>query len=243
MARGLSLGARARWALAASVALTVLVYTVPYGEFLGWPLLLLSTLAHELGHGVAAVAVGGRFDSFVMYADASGVAQCASPGGRVANAFISAGGLIGPAVVAALCFGAGRGPRAARFALAGLGVFLAVAFVLVVRNPFGWIFVGLVASGLLVVAWRDWAPQLVLVFLGVQLALSVFSRSDYLFADVARTGSGTMPSDVAQMANALWLPYWFWGAVCGAVSVAVLAVGLWSLVRPAGTARLSPRAR
>jgi len=35
-----------------------------------------------------------------------------------------------------------------------------------------------------------------------------------------------MPSDVAQMAENLFLPYWFWGAVCGLFAVAVLVLGL-----------------
>ncbi len=70
------------------------------------------------------------------------------------------------------------------------------------------------------------AAQVLAAFVGVQLALSVYSRGDYLFTDVARTGAGTLPSDVAHMADALFLPYWFWGAVCGAFSLAVLAAGL-----------------
>ena len=69
---------------------------------------------------------------------------------------------------------------------------------------------------------QGWIPRFTLVFLAVQLALSVFSRSDYLFTSVARTGAGPMPSDVAQMASALFLPFWFWGAACGALSLAVL---------------------
>jgi hypothetical protein len=32
------------------------------------------------------------------------------------------------------------------------------------------------------------------------------------------------------MSSALFLPYWLWGALCGAFSVAVLAVGLWTFV-------------
>jgi hypothetical protein len=28
------------------------------------------------------------------------------------------------------------------------------------------------------------------------------------------------------MSSALFLPYWFWGALCGAISVAVLALGV-----------------
>ena len=35
-----------------------------------------------------------------------------------------------------------------------------------------------------------------------------------------------MPSDVGQMANALFPPYWFWGGVCGLISVAVLLYAL-----------------
>ena len=74
-----------------------------------------------------------------------------------------------------------------------------------------------------------------LVFLAVQLALSVLSNADYLFTDTAHTGAGTMPSDVAVMADALGGTYWFWGAVCGALSggVAVAAVvAAWRQPRP-----------
>ena len=45
--------------------------------------------------------------------------------------------------------------------------------------------------------------------------------------------TGVGPSDVAQMTEALWLPYWFWGFVCGAISVAVLMTGMRSFLRAA----------
>jgi membrane-associated phospholipid phosphatase len=73
--------------------------------------------------------------------------------------------------------------------------------------------------------------QFSLVFLAVNLAVSVFTRGDYLFTDVAGTSRGNMPSDVANMSKALFLPYWFWGAVCGLISVAALCVGLWVYLR------------
>jgi hypothetical protein len=66
---------------------------------------------------------------------------------------------------------------------------------------------------------------------GVQLALSVFSRSDYLFTDTARTATGSMPSDVAHISEALFLPYWVWGLVTGGISIAVLVGGMRSLLR------------
>jgi hypothetical protein len=103
-----------------------------------------------------------------------------------------------------------------------------------VRNLFGIAFV-LVVSGVLVAIMRfgsAWVARFGLLFLAVQLALSVFSRGDYLFTSVARTGAGDMPSDVARIADALFLPYWMWGGLCGLFSVAVLVLGLWLYLRP-----------
>ena len=68
--------------------------------------------------------------------------------------------------------------------------------------------------------------QFTAALLAVQMALSVFSRADYLFTKTAMTSAGAMPSDVAQLADLLFLPYWFWGVVCGAISVGVLVSGL-----------------
>jgi len=230
LAEGDSSQAFAGKALLIAVAVTILLYVVPYGHLIGYPLVLVSTIAHEMGHGLAAVLVGGHFDSFVVFSDASGSAHITGSSGRFASAFVSAGGLCGPACAAALGFLAARSPRLSRLAVTILGAFLAVSLLWVVRNLVGWIAVGALSAALLAVGLRASArtAQVVLVFLGVQLALSVFSRGDYLFTDVARTADGNFPSDVASMASALFLPFWFWGALCGAFSIAVLALGLRS---------------
>jgi hypothetical protein len=211
------------------VVLTLLLYLVPYGDTIAYPLLLISTLAHELGHGVAGVLVGGEFHSLKIFPDASGMASISFGGGRIASAVVAAGGLVGPPVVAALLFMVSVRPKVARFALAGIAMLLVAILLLLVRNPFGWVFVGLVAALAGLIAWKASArvAQLVVVFIAVQLALSVYSRGDYLFTDVARTAQGPAPSDVAQMADALFLPYWFWGGVCALLSVLVLAGGTW----------------
>ncbi|MBI3924508.1 MAG: M50 family metallopeptidase [Armatimonadetes bacterium] len=216
-------------ALLLSIAVTLLLYLVPYGDLLAYPLLLISTVAHEMGHGFTAQLLGGSFHSFSMSADGSGVASYSGNLGRLGAAMVAAGGLIGPAFVAALCFLLARTERGARGALVAAGVFLLIAEVLVVRGGFGWFFVGLLGATLLGIGLRaePRAGQTALVFLAVQLSLSVFSRSDYLFA----THAGPMPSDVAQMAQALWLPYWFWGLVCGGVSLAILAAGVGTFLR------------
>lgn len=235
--------------LLVSVAATILFWAVPYGRYVGYPLMLLSTLVHELGHGVAGVLVGGSFESFEMWSNGSGVAHVTGYDGRVARAIVSAGGLVGPACAAALGFFMARGERRSRGMLLTLGVLLLLADVLIVRSLFGLFFVTAFALTLLWVGTRasGWGSQLTLLFLSIQLSLSVFSRGDYLFTDKAHTGGGVFPSDVANMASALLLPYWFWGALCGAFSVTVLAIGAWAFLRReaesplAGVGHGSPR--
>jgi hypothetical protein len=219
----------ARTLLVASGAITLALYMLPFGDVLSRPFLLLSTLAHEMGHGLTALLLGGAFQRFAMWPDASGLTEIDLTGfGRLRQALTLAGGLVGPAVVAALCFASGRTSRGARACLLGLGGLLVIAEILVVRNPFGLAFVALVAAACLIAAWRatPTVAQLAVVFVAVQLALSVFSRADYLFVREARNPTGRYPSDVQRMADLLWLPHWFWGALCGAFAIAVLGWGL-----------------
>ena len=224
---------RARTALLFSVVMTVAIYALPLGAVVAYPLVLLSTLAHELGHGIAALMVGCSFEQFVLYSDGSGAALTSGNPGRFARAFISAGGLIGPAVAAAGCFVAGRNGRVARTALVTVGVLLSVALIVLIRNVFGWFFVAGVAAVCLYSGTRARSDtaQLIVLFVGIQLALSVFSRSDYLFTNVAVTATGTGPSDVARIADALFLPYWVWGIACGGFSAWVLWRGLQTFLR------------
>lgn len=227
---------RARLTLFLSVAITAALYLVPYGHYVAYPLLLISTLVHELGHGVAGMLAGGSFERFVMFADGSGTAFTSGSFSGLERAFIAAGGLVGPALGAVFCLVFARRASTARYCLAAMGVLLLLAELLVVRNGFGLLFVGIMAAVCLFLAFKA-GPQLVqlaLVFLGVQLALSVYSRSDYLFTRVAETATGTSPSDAQAMADAIGIgPYWFWGGLCGAFSLLVLVVGGWYFLRGA----------
>jgi hypothetical protein len=234
---------RARVVFLASVAATVVLYALPIAGVLARPLVWLATLIHELGHGVAALLVGGSFERLVIYADGSGIASHTGSHGAWARAFVAAGGLVGPAVGAMLGFFAARRPAAARWFLGATGAALVVAELLVIRNLFGFAFVALVAAALLACATKA-NPRLaqhVLVFLSVQLALSVYAGGGYLFTATAHTSAGRLPSDTAQIAEALAGPYWLWGGVCAAISVAALALGAWFLLRGERAPRAVPR--
>lgn len=217
----------ARRVFALSLAVTAALYVLPYGRLLAWPMILISTLAHELGHGLAAALLGGRFEALAIHPDASGVALWSGAFTRAAVATVAAAGLIGPAVASFVLLAGGRTERGARILLTVSGLLLLIVTLLLVRNPFGFFFT-LILSGvfLLVVMRAPGLAQTVVVLLAVQLALAVFSRSDYLFTRVALTASGRGPSDVAVMADALFLPYWFWGGLCGVLSIALLFAGV-----------------
>lgn len=226
---------RIRYFLLGSLIFTLLVYATPfpYGFLVGLPLIWLSTLVHELGHGLTAAMLGGTFKQFVMYPDASGAASYFGFLGPVRLALIAAGGLVGPAVVAAIGFMVARKANVAKIALLVGAVALVLLTIVVVRNGFGVGFVLSLAAVLALLGTRKnpEVAQVAMVFFSTQLAASVFSRGDYLFTEYAETAQGQMPSDVAQMSEALAGPYWMWGGVCALFSVLVLALGLWVFFR------------
>jgi hypothetical protein len=214
-------------------AVTMLLYMVPFLHPVAYPFMLLSTLVHEMGHGFAALLVGGHFDSFKMWSDGSGVASINGQFGAFSRAVIAAAGLVGPAIVASLFFIAVKSEHYSRVVLATFGIILTLSILLVVRNLFGVFFVAFIVVVCFYFSFGGGQKysKIVLSFLAMQLSLSVFSRSDYLFTNTAVTSAGAMPSDVAQIADALFLPYWFWGILCGLFSIAVMAFGIRQLFK------------
>jgi hypothetical protein len=224
---------RTRQTLFVLVFLTLAAFFLPFGRILGYPLILISTFAHEMGHGLTALILGDNFVSFQMATDGSGFATISGQTSAYARAITAAGGLLGPAIAAALSFIAAKKAAISRIFLSLAGVGMIMAEFLYVRNTFAFVFVAVLAAIFLWLAQqsRAWLSQASLVFLGIQLSLSVFSNSDYLFTETAITSQGAMPSDVAVIAEAMMMPYWFWGAACGLLSVIILTLGLWSYVR------------
>ena len=212
-------------AVVVSLLLMYLSY-LPAVGLLGRVLILFSTLFHELGHGLMAMLVGGEFKQLVINWDGSGVTSSHISDGRLTRGLVAAGGLIGPSIAAALLFWAARS-KDARFLLATrlFALVLLVLGVLTARSVWALIFTVGLGAVLLVMSGKvsRKALESFVVFIGVQLGLSVFTRADYLFAKTA--GGLNMPSDVAQMSEALFLPYWFWGLCCGLFSVVVLFWG------------------
>lgn len=230
---------RLMFAFLGAVALSIGLNFVPFGRHALYPFALMATWAHEMGHGLTALLVGGSFEHLELYSNLGGVAFTWRPDGLRAAA-VSAGGLLGPAVLGGFVVVLGARQATARRVLAVLGVALALSLLLWVRNLFGMLGVGLLAAGTLALArWGGEAPRLVVTQLvGIQLCLGSLSSFDYMFTREFQRGGTTMASDTQAIAQQLLLPYWVWGALIAAASLLILAVAFWlAWVRPASKAR------
>jgi hypothetical protein len=228
-----------RWYLVLAAAVTAVLWQVPHGQQILWPFTLLATYAHEMGHGLTAVLLGGDFSSLTMELDGSGMAQWSGQVGRIGQALIAAGGLVGPSVAGAILLVLAKKPARAKWLLLAVGVGMLGSLLLVAKGPVAAGFT--LAAGLLILGTARWFPARGAPFLaqllGVQLCIAIYRDIDYMFMSSA--GPGKL-SDTARMAEALLLPYWFWGAVTAAFSVAVLVAGVWAATRSsAGVARPS----
>ena len=219
---------QSRSLLILSTLAVVVILQVPYGRQLLYPLTLLATYAHEMGHGITALLTGSEFDHLVLHADGSGMAMWRGNPGRLATVLIAAGGLVGPTFAGIGLLLVSRNPRHARTVLACLAALIVWTVVLWSRNAFGVVFLIAVAATLGIAArvLPPAAASFLLHFIAATLCLSWFNHLGYLFSAQAMVNGVAMPSDSSVIAQALWLPYWFWG---GVVALFSLAVATWGI--------------
>jgi hypothetical protein len=202
---------------------------VPFGRLLLYPLTLLATFVHEMGHGVMALLTGGTFSTLEVFNDGSGLAHTsnAHPWGQ---ALTSVAGLLAPPIVGAALLVVSRGPKRARTALLGMVVVIVVSLAIWVRSVAGWIALPIDA---LVLGWFGVraSPRVRMVFaqlVGVSLAIDTWSGKGYLFSTEAVIDGRTLPSDIATFANVVGGSYLVWGFAVLLVSCALLGGGLYA---------------
>lgn len=213
----------------AFAALTIAAWQTQIGTMALMPFTLLSTWWHEMAHGLTAAMLGADFQRLVIFANGSGYAESSGNLFAIGQALVSAAGLLGPSIAGSLMIVASRSRRATRFALFGLGVALLVTTLIWVRSLVGWIVLPLFAVAVLAIAMRGsekW-QRIAVEFLGVQGAVSVYQDFDYLFSPGGVVGGHAALSDTGRIADALFLPYWFWG---GAITVAIVAM-VWKALQ------------
>jgi len=219
---------------AVAVIASVLLPRIPYGRNVLYPFALVGTWAHEMGHGLMAVLLGGSFERLEVYRSLGGVAYYQGLG-DFAGALVAMAGLLGPAIIGGLVIVYGSRPAQARWVLAALGIAVLLSVLLVVRNGFGVVVLGVI--GVVLVGLGFAAPDTVRIglaqLIGVQLCLTSWGTLDYMFTSTFVRDGSTVDSDTQSIANALFLPYWFWGGLIAAVSFAIMAFAFYrAWIRP-----------
>ncbi|MEM6908096.1 MAG: M50 family metallopeptidase [Pseudomonadota bacterium] len=213
-----------------AVVVVLALPALPFGVYLIYPFVILTTWFHEMGHGITAILMGQHFEQLILYANGSGVAESrlepdVSPFVRAA---IAAGGPLAPVVAGCGLIIASAHPRAWRPALWLVAIVILASVIAYVRSPTGYAVLPLVAAGLALVAWR--APpgitRFTLQFIGVLASLSMLRDFNYLFTEEAVIGGRRILSDTGQIEAALLLPHWVWASLILLVSGALILASL-----------------
>ncbi|MBE9198698.1 MULTISPECIES: M50 family metallopeptidase [unclassified Nodularia (in: cyanobacteria)] len=214
------------WLIAAAIA-TILLWQIPGGDYILYPFSILATWFHEMGHGLMALLLGGRFHQLQIFSNGSGVAtySISRALGPIGPALVAAAGPMGPSLAGAGLILASRTFTVTSLSLKFLGGFLLLSTLLWVRSWFGLLAIpilGIIILGISLKAPR-WIQEFAIQFLGVQACVSVYHQINYLFSYSA----GPLGlSDTGQMQKYLLLPYWFWGGLMAIASLVILAQSL-----------------
>lgn len=205
---------------------TAILWQIPIGKIILYPLTLLSTWYHEMAHGLMVVLLGGNFKKLEIFANGSGVARYEYRGslflGKIGQVLVYAAGPMGPPIVGSGFILASRNLQTSQNILVILGLFMLVSVLIWVRTGIGILVISLLGLIILGIGLEA-SPQVkvfVIQFLGVQACISTFRDFNYVF----RYCNGN--SDTAQIAKILILPHWFWGILITISSIFLLIESL-----------------
>ena len=213
-----------------AVIIILCLPTLPFGNYLVYPFMILTTWFHEMGHGLTALLMWQDFEQLQIFPDGSGVAlsRLDADISPFASAAIAAGGPLAPCVVGSLFILASAHQRLWRPVLWGMVAAIFASVIVYVRSPVGYYVLPLVAVTIALVAWR--APpalaRFALQFLGVLGALSMLRDFNYLFTERVVINGEPILSDTGQIEAALWLPHWFWAGAILIVSAMMVGASL-----------------
>ena len=204
------------------VVVTFLMLQVPV---LRIPVMFLSTWAHELGHGFGALMTGGSFRQLQVLPDFSGIATTGTST-RFQRFMVVVVGLLGPSLLGVLLLFMTRGLNWYRAALALLSGLLLLSQIwaadLFTR--------GVLAASLLVVALMAWklparGALLAAHVVAIALCLNALTMFGYFFIGNAEVAGQLFQSDTGVLQSEIGGPYWLWGLLLTAVSIAILIGG------------------
>ena len=207
----------------------VALMNVPVGRYVLYPFMIFSTWIHEMCHGLAALIIGGSIDKLEVFPDGSGLAYTRRPANSFAMAWVASAGYIGTAVIGSLMLLFRRRKRAGQIGLGLLAVAMILSVVLYIRNGFG--MGSILAIGIALGAMsmlREEISGWIYTFLAATCCLNAITSINVLFsANLMVDGKAAGGSDAHTVADALWLPYWFWAVVWVALAVVLTGASLY----------------
>jgi hypothetical protein len=217
-----------------AATISVLLWFIPYAEFLTYPFRIFVTFIHEGGHAIAALFTGNSVQSLSVAMNASGETY-STQGGLISQIFISSAGYVGSMAFGALLLILIRKAIAARLVLLGCGIFvftLTMIFGLIKPLfslsglsgiPFT-LLAGLVISAGLILIARFASARVATFFtsfLAVQCVLNALFDLKILLSLSSPFGE-KVPTDALNMYRATGIPALFWTVIWIAIALGIL---------------------
>ncbi len=205
--------------------IVIMMWQLPYFGWIQYPFRLLGTWFHEMGHGLAALLVGGTFEHLEIYDNGGGVAFTTVNTSylpyNLARAFTGAGGLLGPAIGGAILIIAAKREKTAMIALRVLIAIMIFSLLFWIRSLWGIITIGSFSVLLIFISVLKYRKLeiIALLFLGVQCIISTYRQLDYLFTKEFERNGRILNSDTQNIAENTFGTYWIWAIVIVAISI------------------------
>ncbi len=211
-----------------------LLLQLPGLTFIQYPFRLLGTWFHEMGHGVTALLLGGKFRHLEIYENGGGVAYSSVSNSylpyNIARALTAAGGLIGSTIAGSICIVAAKKPKTTTYALGSLLFVIILSLILYIRSFWGILILSAFALGLVIIFKLKNASlqKSTLLFLGLQAVLSSYYELGYLFTKQFERFGKINYSDTETIAQNTFGTYWFWGIIISIINLYIITKAIVS---------------
>lgn len=207
--------------LAACLAVGVLAWDTPAL----WPFKLLAVMAHETGHALATLAVGGGVQQVSISGNEAGACLSSYPDSFLAKVLVYSGGYVGNALISALLLLLTFRLNARRLILGAACAWLLAMGLFYARDAFTLAFCAVMAA-----LFGLGARLLPLAAVGLLNTFLASFNALYAAFDLRSdlwTGAVRAQSDAQLLANVTVVPALVWAALWSLGGVLVLAWGVW----------------
>lgn len=210
----------------------VFIWRFQYGYYILYPFTILGTWFHEMGHGIMAIIVGGKFEYLEIFPNGSGLAWNRLPINisPFADASVTAAGLFGPPFVGSVLILMSKNFKTSKIILFILSVTMILSVIIWVRTTVGVVVISSLGVLFLFIAikGKPMMKQLVVQIIGVIACVNTYMQIGYLYTEKVTVGGQPESfSDTGSIASNLGMTYSFWGTFILIVSFVMLTYSLY----------------